>query len=179
MKNGLSRTHTSENGTLTKERAGEQGSWFASYTTRRGSFFSVYKEYNSKGYIRKKWVSFRNGSAIIGTRYEFNDEGRLCLSKNEDENFSFTRYDVIRYCQNNHIDLLNKDFQYVERYSDLNTLEFSYIIHHFRTFENKSGRISIILNGKTGDVEEILLENPNLRKPEIIFTSKIIPEKAC
>jgi hypothetical protein len=170
--NGSAKVRITKTGTLIEEIAGEEGSWFASYSTKSGSFFSVYKEYNHKGCIQKKWATFRNGGARIGILYEFDNEGKLSMTQNEEEDFTFTPYDVISYCIDHHIDLLANGYQFVERFKNPDRGEFLYFINYIGIYEGRYGSIKIILNGKNGQTEEVTVRENNNNDPEIILTNK-------
>ncbi|WP_294246340.1 hypothetical protein [uncultured Chryseobacterium sp.] len=156
--NGLTKIYELGNGTIMKEGAGEDGSWFATYKTRSGSCFSVYREYNHRGCIRKKWTAFRNGGAVVGIRYDFDESGKLQRQTNEEENFLFTPNDVIRYCLDQGINLYAQGKGYVERVSYPEEGKYLYIIHYVGKFKSQSGKFRIVLDGKTGEEKEVIPE---------------------
>lgn len=166
-KNGSTKAYTTQSGTLIEEMAGEEGSWFASYSTKTGSCFSVYKEYNHKGWIHKKWAAFRNRGAAVGIKYEFNeDDGILSVSENMEKNFVFTPEEVIRYCLEHDIKLFEKGC-YINRYFDHAANEFLYSISYVGMYNKSFGKIRILLNGQTGETEKVTLQKSDI--PEILF----------
>ncbi|WP_294252006.1 hypothetical protein [uncultured Chryseobacterium sp.] len=147
--------------------AGAQGSWFVSLSTRSGSCFSVYKEYGPTGIIKCKWVTFRNGGAVVGIRYIFDDNGKLQSAEDEEEGFHFTPHQVLEVCFDHKIDLLSDD-TCIERYRDRHLKEFYYIIHFKGTYQDKSGTFLMILNGSNGVLERIILQHPG-RPRELVY----------
>lgn len=176
--NGLSKKYKTNKGVVVEEGAGEEGSWFVSYMTHPNSFFSVYKEYNSKGIIKSKWATFRNRGGAVGNKYEFDNNGKLCRKENAEEDFQFTPYKVISYCLENGIDLFAGNLNYIDRYVNEHQKEFFYIINYVGMYKEKSGRITIVLNGRNGEKQQILVQRPG-HDYEVLFDKnpKIIPER--
>jgi len=153
---GLTRVHRDGHGTVLKEGAGEEGSWFATYITRAGSCFSIYKEYGPTGIIKRKWVTFRNGGAVVGTRYVFDSNGKPVSAENEEEGFLFTPHQVLQFCENNKIDPFS-DNTCIERFIERREQTFYYIIRYRGEYEGKPGIIVMILNGRDGISERVIL----------------------
>lgn len=158
-KEGFPKTEKFNNLMITEYTAGTDGSWFVSLSTRSGSCFSVYKEYRSTGIIKCKWVTFRNGGAVVGIRYTFDSNGKLISAENEEEGFSFTPHDVLQFCEENKIALFS-DETCIERYIDRRLKEFYYIIHFKGAYQEKPGAFLMILNGSNGALERVILRHP-------------------
>lgn len=167
--NGLSKIYTAGNGNLIKEAAGEDGSWYASYSRRPDSCFSVYREYNLRGIIRKKWAVFRNGGAIVGTSYEFYDDGTLKNKRDVEKNFDFTPNHVIQFCIKHNIDLVKNSYNSIEREEDATTGKFLYVINYLGEYNSKYGEIERVLNGKNGEEEQITIYPAGNNEPEVLF----------
>ncbi|MCD9618150.1 hypothetical protein [Chryseobacterium gleum] len=68
------------------------------------SFYKSDKFYYKNGYIKNKSLSFNMGSPV-GILYHFDKAGKLIKEENTDEGYSFTPEKVVRYCENNKIEL--------------------------------------------------------------------------
>lgn len=156
-KKGFPKTEKFNNLMVTEYTAGTDGSWFVSLSTRAGSCFSVYKEYGPAGIIQCKWVTFRNGGAVVGIRYVFDSTGKPVSTENEEEGFLFTPHQVLQFCEENKIDPFS-DNTCIERFIERREQTFYYIIRYRGEYEGKSGIIIMILNGRDGIPERIILQ---------------------
>ncbi|MCY0977040.1 hypothetical protein OUO26_06770 [Chryseobacterium sp. CY350] len=156
---GLGKTYETENGTKTEESAGDEGGWFMSNSTLKSSLFTIHKEFNLKGIIQEKWVNFRNGGGAVGIKYKFDDLGKLIKEDDTDKNFKITPQDVIKFCQENNIDLFS-DYTFIERFIDEKTKESFYNVNYRGKYEEKFGaRIVIQLDGNSGEIQKVICIN--------------------
>ena len=138
---------------------GDSESGFISNTTSKNSLFTVYKEFGPKGTIHQKWVNFRNGGGAVGIKYEFDDLGKLIREEDIDKSFKITPQDVIKYCQENNIDLFS-NYTFIERFTDEKTKQSFYNINYRGKYEGKFGaRIIIVLDGTTGEIQKVTCIN--------------------
>ncbi|WP_336961294.1 hypothetical protein [Chryseobacterium contaminans] len=138
---------------------GDSESGYVSNTTLKNSVFTVYKQFDSKGIISRKWVNFRNNGGAIGVKYEFDDSGKLIKEIDTDKNFKITPNDVIDYCKKNSIDLFST-YTYIDRFVDEKTKQGFYNINYRGKYEGEYGaRIVILLNGNTGEIQKVVRIN--------------------
>jgi len=155
---GLGKTYES-NGAIIEESAGEKASWFTAYITPKNSVFTIYKEYNHKGIIYRKWVNFRNGGGPVGIKYEFDDFGKLIKETDTDKDFKITPDDIINYCKKNDIDLFST-YTYIDRFVDEKTKQGFYNVNYRGKYEGEYGaRIVILLHGNTGEIRKVVRIN--------------------
>lgn len=157
-KEGLPKTEKFNNLMTTEYTAGTDGSWFVSLSTRTGSCFSVYKEYRSTGIIKCKWVTFRNGGAVVGIRYTYDPNGKLISAEDEEEGFPFTPHQVLKFCEENGIDLFSDD-TCIERFIERREQTYYYIIRYKGEYKGNSGITIMLLNGKDGIPERVILHS--------------------
>ncbi len=138
---------------------GDVESGYVSNTTPENSMFTVYKQYNPKGVIYRKWVNFRNEGGAVGIKYEYDDSGKLIREDDTDKNFKITPQDVIKYCQENNIDLFS-NYTFIERFTDEKTKQSVYNINYRGKYGEKFGaRIIIQLDGNTGEIRKVICIN--------------------
>lgn len=155
---GMGKTYEAENGNIIEESAGENGAWFAVDETPKNSFFTIYKEYNPKGIILRKWVNFRNGGGPVGTKYEYDDSGKLIKETDMDKNYKIAPQDVIAFCKEKGIDIFS-NYTTIERNYNDNPMDL-YIINYRGEYEGKFGtRIIIVLSGTTGEIQKVTCIN--------------------
>jgi len=132
---------------------------YVSNKTPKNSVFTIYKEYYPKGVIYRKWVNFRNGGGAVGMKYEFDQSGKLITEIDTDSNFKITPQDVIKYCQENNIDLFSP-YTTIDRFKDEKVNESFYNINYRRKYGKKIGsRIIIQLDGNTGEIRKVVCIN--------------------
>jgi hypothetical protein len=155
---GLGKTYELDNGSLIEESAGENGGWFVVDETPKSSLFTVYKEYNPKGIILRKWVNFRNGGGPVGTKYEYDDSGKLIKETDMDKNYKITPQDIFSFCKEKEIDLFSTFTTIDKNYND-NPMNL-YIINYRGKYEGKFGaRIIIVLDGTNGEIQKVTCIN--------------------
>lgn len=138
---------------------GDTESGYVSNNTPKNSMFSIYKQYNSKGTIYRKWVYFRNEGGVVGIKYEFDESGKLIKEEDTDKNFKITPQDVIKYCLENNIDLFS-NYTFIERFIDDKTKEGFYNINYRGKYGEKFGaKIIIQLDGNTGEIRKVICIN--------------------
>ncbi|MGH1517694.1 hypothetical protein [Chryseobacterium sp. JK1] len=156
---GSGKTYESENGTMIEESAGENGEWFMSNITPKNSIFTIHKEYNSKGIILKKGVTFRNYGGQLGTWYEFDNTGKLIKETDTDKNYKINFSDVAKYCVENNINLKD-EYTVINRGLNNKTKSESWEIEYRGKYDDKYGAIIIIeLDGNTGEIQKVTCIN--------------------
>lgn len=137
---------------------GDNENGYISNTTPKNSLFTIYKEYNSKGVIKQKWVNFRNGGGPVGIKYEFDDTGKLIKETDMDKNYKITSDDIFSYCKKNGIDLFS-DYTVIDKNYNDNPMN-RYIINYRGKYEEKYGsRIIIVVDGISGNVIKVTCIN--------------------
>ncbi|MBJ2123194.1 hypothetical protein JC605_02685 [Flavobacterium sp. IB48] len=150
--------YTDKNG-ADVEIFGDEGSGYFSNTTYKNSVFTIYKEYNPKGVIYKKWVNFRNDGEVVGIKYEFDVIGKLISEEDTDLHFKITPQDVIKYCQENKIDLFSF-YTNIDRFLDEKSKQGFYNINYRGKYGEKFGaKIIIQLDGTTGEIRKVICIN--------------------
>lgn len=137
---------------------GDIESGYISNSTPKNSLFTIYKEYNPKGIIMRKWVNFRNGGGPVGMKYEYDDSGKLIKETDMDKNYKIAPQDVISFCKEKGIDLFS-NYTTIERNYNENPMDL-YIINYRGEYEGKFGtRIIIVLSGTTGEIQKVTCIN--------------------
>lgn len=150
---GIGKTYE-DKGAQIEESSGEEGSWFINNTTPKNSLFSIYKEFNDKGTIAKKWVNFRNGGGPVGIKYEYDDSGKLINKTDMDKGYTITADDIIDYCKKNEIDLFS-DYTHIDKNYDGGSQKL-YLVNYRGKYEGKFGaRIIIVIDGSNGNVLKV------------------------
>jgi antitoxin component YwqK of YwqJK toxin-antitoxin module len=67
------------------------------------SYFNVNKFYYKNNKIKLKGVIVNNGTALIGTWYEFDEKGNLIKEIDYDKNYKFTFEDILKFCERENI----------------------------------------------------------------------------
>jgi|UPI0006477DA1 hypothetical protein len=70
----------------------------------QSSYFKIVVFFYENGGVEKKGLLFNEGSPI-GIWYYFDESGKLVKEENTDEGYSFTPENVVRYCEENKIEL--------------------------------------------------------------------------
>jgi hypothetical protein len=157
---------------------GDVESGYVSNKTPNNSMFTIYKEYNYKGVISKKWVNFRNYGGAVGIKYEFDETGKLISKKDTDLNFKITPQDIIKYCQEKSIDLFSV-YTTIERSVDENNKQSFYNINYRGKYGEKFGsRIIIQLSGITGEIQKVICINGKHNDSvEVLYDAKVENKK--
>ena len=156
---GIGITYESENGTKIEESAGDEGGWFMSNSTPKNSLFTIHKEFNSKGVIVKKGITFKNAGCHLGVWYEFDDSGKLIKETDTDKNYKITFSDIAKYCTENNISL-NDENTIINRGINNDTKENSWEIEYRGSYNNKFGsNIIIEIDSNTGEVQKVTCIN--------------------
>ncbi|MBJ2123195.1 hypothetical protein [Flavobacterium sp. IB48] len=136
---------------------GDVESGYVSNKTPNKSMFTIYKQYNNKGVIYRKWVYFRNRGSAVGKKYEFDESGKLISEIDTDIHFKITPQDIIKYCEEKNIDLFS-NYSYIERFVEEN--KSFYNINYRGKYEEKQGdRIIIQIDGTTGEIRRVVCIN--------------------
>lgn len=163
--------YTDNNGTYINIFGDTESGYFSS-TTPKNSLFTVYKEYNPKGIILRKWVNFRNEGGPVGIKYEYDNNGKLIKETDMDKNYKITPQDVFSFCKEKEIDLFSNYTTIDKNYND-NPMNL-YIINYRGKYEGKYGaKIIIALNGINGEIQKVTCINGKHNDSvEILYDSK-------
>lgn len=156
---GIGKTYEDEKGSLVEESAGDNGSWFMSNTTMKNSLFTVHKEFNSKGVIIKKGVTFKNYGGALGMWYEFDDSGKLVKENDTDKDYRITFDDIVLYCKENNINLNDQNTNLNRGIND-ETKKVAWGIEYRGEYNGKFGASIIIeLDGTNGEIQKVTCIN--------------------
>ncbi len=113
------------------------------------SLFKAYMEYDENGIIKLKGQYFKNGDFRLGIWHEYDQTGKTINTIDYDKPFVYTFEDIANYCEKNNIpfsDIVLRNF------NDEKTKECYWEIQYDGTYENKTGQITIRIDGKTGEI---------------------------
>ena len=139
--------------------------------THPDSYFSIYKIYDSRGYIKEKGLLIAKSMSTskMGTWYYYDESGKLINEINYDKPYTFTFNDVLEFCKKEKIPVTKGiDFPYKTMLNDSNEpykayyetyigrsdkgteVKYSWLIIYYNGIGTK--RTDIMLDGKTGKV---------------------------
>lgn len=122
---------------------------YGRYTYSNNSLFKVYMEYYETGKIKLKGQYFKNGDVQLGTWYEYDENGEITSEKDFDKLFVYKFEDIVAYCNKNNISV--KDI-YLRNFNDRKAKECYWEIQYEGDYENKTGQITIRIDGVTGEI---------------------------
>ncbi|MEN4759606.1 hypothetical protein ABEG63_04625 [Chryseobacterium sp. C39-AII1] len=132
---------------------GKTGYSEVGYDTNR-YFMYVKNFYASKGIENKGWAF--NQGAPIGLWYYFDEDGKLIKEENTDEGYAFTPENIIKYCEQNGINL-SKGYHERDGYQTSvykNELDGKkvWLISYLISFNKQDKEVKLTLDGQTGKV---------------------------
>jgi hypothetical protein len=144
-----------------------RGGEFTYKETHPDSYFSIYKEYDSNGYIKEKGLIITHSYlSKIGIWYYYDGSGKLVKEVNWDKLYKFTFNDILAFCKKERIPvekgidfpskiMLNEDkdtlnIQFITMIDRMEEDEYYWEILYYNTYDYMMNTIS--LDGQTGKV---------------------------
>lgn len=121
-------------------------------------YLTIYKEYFANGNIHIKGLDSWLGCEI-GNQYFFDERGQLIKVNQTDVGYDFNFEDVLNFCKKAKILLENNRHCRIQKrvFEGLNVWHITAI---YPKYYEKNKYVTIILDGKTGNIEKITPQSP-------------------